>query len=101
MKPPIHENGNFWVADEGGGLFRVFEVVGTHSVRRGTFHFRSDPAKALTMAMADCDRRAVHRAAWTRFAAQDPEPGQCACGGYFRNSIEQQRGACGQCAAAA
>jgi hypothetical protein len=101
QKLPIHENGNFWVADEGNGLFRVFEVCGVASYRRGTFHFSSDPAKARSMAIADCDRRAAHRESWRPLAAQDPEPGVCPCGAYYRSSIDQQRQACGQCAAAA
>lgn len=100
-KLPIHENGNFWVADEGNGLFRVFEVCGVASYRRGTFHFARDPTKARGMAVTDCDRRAAHRATWTKFAAQDPDVTRCSCGGYFRNNIEQSRRACGQCAAAA
>lgn len=52
MKLPIYERGNFWVAKDGPGLFRVFEVRGVASYRCGTFHFSNDPAKALRMAVA-------------------------------------------------
>jgi hypothetical protein len=53
----LHEAGNFWVAKEGVGLFRVYEVRGCASYRVGTFHFSNDPHKALRMALTNCDAR--------------------------------------------
>lgn len=53
----VYERGDFWVACEGPGLFRVYESGATHSTRVGTFHFAADPGKARARATADADRR--------------------------------------------
>jgi hypothetical protein len=58
-KQIIHESGRFWVAKEGHGLFRVYEVTGVASYRRATFHFSNEPLKALRLAITHCDARAL------------------------------------------
>jgi hypothetical protein len=56
----IHEAGRFWVCREPKpGLFKVCEIVGTHSVVRDTIHFPDNAVKARAMAVEKCDRRAV------------------------------------------
>ena len=59
----IHENGLHWVSREGPGHFKVWEVTGVASYRRGTYHFSSRPEYALERAIGDCNRREQTRLA--------------------------------------
>lgn len=55
-----HERPNYWVrkcTDKGPGWFEVYSIGVTHSTRCATIHYPSEPEKARTRAIAECDRR--------------------------------------------
>jgi hypothetical protein len=56
----MHERGRFFVirVPRQTGWYEVLRNDGTHSVHRATFHFSSDPARALAEAIDNCNRRA-------------------------------------------
>jgi hypothetical protein len=54
----VYENGNFWAAKITNGYYEVYENKITHAVRCGTIHFPTNNEKALSRAIAECDRKA-------------------------------------------